>query len=308
MPRIGPRYTEEEAREAVAASKSYAEALRRLGMRAAGHNHRTLRRYADEVWHIPTDHFDPHAGTRGPLNVLRRAARPLDEVLVEHSTYTNRGHLKKRLYEAGLKRPICELCGQSEVWLGKRMSLILDHVNGVADDNRLQNLQIVCPNCAATLDTHCGKQNRRMRTCAQCGGEFSPKRAAQRFCSQACAYKRDAGRAKPELRRVTRPPYNHLMREIHAMGWLAVGRRYGVSDNAVRKWVRQYEREQAAAAAGTRDRPVEGSDGRVEAADRRLETDDRRLEAADRRAPLCDAGGAGDDEAGGSAAGRAEAA
>jgi transposase-like protein len=42
---------------------------------------------------------------------------------------------------------------------------------------------------------------------------------------------------------VERPPYARLKREVAAMGWSAVGRRYGVSDNAVRKWVRAYERE-----------------------------------------------------------------
>jgi transposase-like protein len=29
------------------------------------------------------------------------------------------------------------------------------------------------------------------------------------------------------------------------MGYSATGRRYGVSDNAVRKWIRQYEHEEA---------------------------------------------------------------
>jgi transposase-like protein len=38
-----------------------------------------------------------------------------------------------------------------------------------------------------------------------------------------------------------------LLREVHAVGYLATGRRHGVSDNAVRKWLRQYEREQAVA-------------------------------------------------------------
>lgn len=56
-----------------------------------------------------------------------------------------------------MKQPICEKCGQDENWYGEHMSLILDHINGVNDDHRLENLRIVCPNCNATLPTHCGK-------------------------------------------------------------------------------------------------------------------------------------------------------
>jgi hypothetical protein len=126
------------------------------------------------------------------------------------------------------------------------MGLILDHVNGVRDDNRLENLRIVCPNCAATLDTHCGRKNRRdlVRACERCGEPFRPNRPEQRFCSSACGarYPRE-GKPNPTLRRVARPPYEQLMSEIAATSYLAVGRTYGVSDNAVRKWVRQYERE-----------------------------------------------------------------
>lgn len=40
-----------------------------------------------------------------------------------------------------------------------------------------------------------------------------------------------------------RPPYEQLMAEIEATSYCAVGRKYGVSDNAVRKWVKFYERE-----------------------------------------------------------------
>ena len=58
MPPRGPRYTEAQARQAVADSMSYAEALRRLGMRAAGGNQLTLQKYV-KIWGIPTDHFDP---------------------------------------------------------------------------------------------------------------------------------------------------------------------------------------------------------------------------------------------------------
>jgi hypothetical protein len=240
-----PRFTEDEARAAVAASQTYAEALRRLGLRAAGGNHATIKRYV-VLWAIPTDHFDPAAVRRATLERARRR-RPLDEVLVEHSTYS-RSSLKHRLYAAGLKQRRCELCGQDETWRGRRMSLILDHVNGVGDDNRLENLQIVCPNCAATLDTHCGKQNRRERVCPRCDRGFYPERPRQRYCSQSCGvHAPPKPGPRPRLRKVARPPYAQLVREVHAMGFSAVGRRYGVSDNAVRKWVRQYERERVAA-------------------------------------------------------------
>src|SRR5690242_3709430 len=92
-----PRYTEDEARAAIAESLSFAEALRRLGMCASGNNWRTLKTYATDVWRISTDHFDPHARSRAALARGRYPARPLDEVLIEGSSFS-RGHLKKRLY------------------------------------------------------------------------------------------------------------------------------------------------------------------------------------------------------------------
>ena len=50
-----------------------------------------------------------------------------------------------------------------------------------------------------------------------------------------------------DARKVERPPEVQLLREIEELGYLGVGRRYGVSDNAVRKWVRAYARERAVA-------------------------------------------------------------
>lgn len=47
----------------------------------------------------------------------------------------------------------------------------------------------------------------------------------------------------PDSRKAERPPYEKLLAEIEADGYCAVGRKYGVSDNAVRKWVRFYERQ-----------------------------------------------------------------
>jgi hypothetical protein len=190
---------------------------------------------------------------------IRRPRRPLDEILVEHSTFS-RSNLKQRLYEEHLKEPCCELCGQGETWRGRHMGMILDHINGVRDDNRLENLRIVCPNCAATFDTHCGRAKESeppLRNCARCGEMFRAKQRAQRFCSRLCGMK-GGGRKRGEpclaARKVDRPTYDKLLAEIEATSYCAVGRKYGVSDNAVRKWVRFYERQrerEASAAEST---------------------------------------------------------
>jgi hypothetical protein len=239
------RYDEEEARQAVAGSRSYSEVLRKLGMRPAGGNHAVLKRHL-RAWGISTDHFDGGASAR---RLPSHQPKPMHEVLVQSSTYS-RGKLKQRLFAEGLKERRCELCGQDENWRGRLMSLILDHINGIPDDNRLENLQIVCPNCAATLDTHCGRKNRRdreVRECMRCGKEFQAKYRDHRYCSHACGCRWDRsslrGRPKPASRRVSRPPYEQLMEQIKATSYSAVGRRYGVSGNAVRKWLRFYEDE-----------------------------------------------------------------
>lgn len=215
------------------------DVLRALGLRAAGGNHRSMASHIARLG-LDISHFDAHAVR---VRKLGQGAVPLQEVLVENSTYS-RAHLKRRLFDAGVKHRRCELCGQGEEWRGRTMSLILDHINGVHDDNRLENLQIVCPNCAATLDTHCGKRPRRPRVprdCARCGTPFLPREPGRRFCSAACGTRGvpgERGGPRPGLRRVDRPPLDELRRRIELEGYVAVAAQYGVSDNAIRKWFR----------------------------------------------------------------------
>lgn len=244
-----PGYTEAEVRDAVAGARSIAEALRLLGLQPAGGNHGTLKKLIAR-YDVSTEHFDPYWAQhehRGP-----RPATPLELILVEHSTY-HRNHLKRRLYDEGLKTRECELCGQREEWHGRSMALILDHINGVGTDNRLENLQIVCPNCAATLDTHCGRMNRRDRAprdCLWCGNQFIPRYPSHRYCSPRCGHHSKGPREpRPERRKVERPSPEQLMADVASMSFLAIGQKYGVSDSAIRKWIRWYEHERERTAA-----------------------------------------------------------
>jgi hypothetical protein len=231
-----------DLRVAIANSRSWAEALRRLGYCPSGGNWKTLKKRTAALG-VSTDHFDPYAASR---ERSRQSRTPLSEILTIGSTYS-RTCLKQRLYDEGLKEPRCELCGHDDSWHGKRMGMILDHANGVRDDNRLENLRIVCPNCAATLDTHCGRKNREPvlpRACLRCDGSFVPKYPAQRYCSRKCGSRWDrTGARHPRVRKVERSPHDVLLHEVDQLGYLAVARKYGVSDNAIRKWLRKYERD-----------------------------------------------------------------
>lgn len=121
-----------------------------------------------------------------------------------------------------------------------------DHVNGVHDDHRIENLRIVCPNCNATMATHCGRRGGlplEDAECRLCGRTFRPKARSQLYCSRTCGSRRPRPSGpQPDRRKVRRPPLADLRVDIASLGWSGTGRKHGVSDNAVRKWVKVAER------------------------------------------------------------------
>ena len=155
---------------------------------------------------------------------IRRVIKKSLEEWLQTGTDISSVVLKRKLYNANLKERKCELCGQGEEWCGKHMSLILDHINGIHNDNRLENLRIVCPNCNATLETHCKG--------AKGIGSHQKKVEYKELV------KKNYKEAGLRQRKVERPELYVILREIEELGYRGTGRKYGVSDNAIRKWVK----------------------------------------------------------------------
>lgn len=145
-------------KEIVDESYNITEVLRKIGYtnpRAKSTRDR-LKRILEEN-NIDTSHLDQY---RGRKNASHNQKYSIEELLVENSHYS-RSALKSRLINEGLLEYKCVKCGNTGEWMGKKLVLQLDHRNGISNDNRLDNLRILCPNCHSQTNTFSGKSSRR---------------------------------------------------------------------------------------------------------------------------------------------------
>lgn len=150
------KFTDEQLINAVKTSLSKAEVMRKLNLHAGGANYDTIKKCIKQLG-LDTSHFTGAAWNQGSKYTPVKPPTPLNQILIENSSWTNTNFLKKRLLREGYKEWKCECCGQTE-WLGKPIALELHHINGIKDDLRIENLQILCLNCHAFTDNYRGKK------------------------------------------------------------------------------------------------------------------------------------------------------
>lgn len=168
--------------------------------------------------------------TKGRREFLK--AVPLEEVLVENSTYS-RYNLKRRLMKSGLIENKCSNCSLPPVWAGKSLTMVLDHINGKNDDNRLENLRLLCPNCNSQTPTFAGRNRQLEKKCCKiCGVKIKRGRT---YCWD-CSHKLP----KFENRKVERPSSELLQKLLWEKPTTQIAKDYGVSDKSIEKWAKSY--------------------------------------------------------------------
>ena len=137
--------------EAVKLSTSTRQVLRRLKLKQAGGNYQTIRKTIQEL-QLDTSHFTGQGWASGKQLPSKR---PIEEYLTNKQPIQSY-KLKNRLLKEGVFPQKCSNCNR-KTWLGKPIPLELDHRDGNTENNNLNNLHLICPNCHVFTPNYRGK-------------------------------------------------------------------------------------------------------------------------------------------------------
>lgn len=158
--RVTDRWTAENVKEAVCQTTSYTQTLARLGVAPRSGNFETLKRYIAK-FEIDTTHFSQKESCK---NTKQRNGTDthlsLDGILAGKYPHYSTSSLRIRLLKDGVLEHRCSICDLTE-WCGRPIPVELDHINGINNDHRLDNLRLLCPNCHAQTPTYKGKNKKR---------------------------------------------------------------------------------------------------------------------------------------------------
>lgn len=166
------KYTKDLLEPIVSSCFSISQVLEKLGLKKTGGNYRQINKWI-RYHNINKSHFTGQLWSKGKTKdshpSLKKVSKNMtftDELIfIENSRYNKGPKIIERLVNNKDKKYCCEKCGISE-WMNKPITLHLDHKNGINNDNRKENLQILCPNCHQQTKTwgYRGKNGRMKGT------------------------------------------------------------------------------------------------------------------------------------------------
>ena len=181
--------------EAVRNSANIFQVCNLIGLRATNNNYDKVKKYIAQ-YNIDYSHFDLSI-TSNPNKIVYSD----EDIFKIHDHFMATDVIKRRLLK-GYKEYKCECCGITE-WNNKPITLQLHHINRNRCDNRLENLQLLCPNCHSQTDNFCHHDKKYseplIKTCEYCGKEFEAKYKQQRFCSKECVHNRNKNNLKIQI-------------------------------------------------------------------------------------------------------------
>jgi 5-methylcytosine-specific restriction endonuclease McrA len=151
------KISKEELESIVKSCETFTCILKKFNLAHKGGNTKTLKERLNydkiNYSHIPETRYS-NLGRN-----FNSEKTPLHQILVKNSNFA-RSHLKKRLLQEKILKNKCDICGLKDIWNSKPISLQLDHINGIPNDNTITNLRLLCPNCHSQTKTFSGKIKR----------------------------------------------------------------------------------------------------------------------------------------------------
>lgn len=248
MPR---KWNDKELILAVQKENSIKKVLKRLGLYPGAGNYPTIKRHIDRLG-LDTSHWRKRKQEQ-------KCCYNNEQIFIQHSFY-NKCRLKTRILEDHLIEFKCQHCGIIE-WQGEILSLHLDHINGDCNDNRIENLRFLCPNCHSLTENYCGKALRKPPpVCLECKKPISKQAVRCNLCasrqriiqkSKHCidcnklidkrAQRCKSCEAKCRPTKICWPSLEKLLEMLKTASYVEIGKKLGVSDNSVRKRIRYYK-------------------------------------------------------------------
>lgn len=146
------RFTKDEVSSLASKANCWSELMRLMGIRFVGNNILTVKKVV-EYYDVDVSHFD---AVKAASDNRMKYSLTDDAVFCENST-AQRATVKKRLIVNKLVDYKCEICNNGGMWNGSPLVLHLEHKNGVNNDNRIENLCFLCPNCHSQTATYAGR-------------------------------------------------------------------------------------------------------------------------------------------------------